>query len=472
MKVTEGHLLEHLQSPSFHEPKSSLHFVGLQRWNSLTPAQGRSVGGGYLIYHTNENGAIELGIAIDPGYDYVRNLFKMGFSLKDIDIILISHAHPDHLWDFESMVHLVHELHVKTKVTHCFNVILTLASYHRLKHIINNPELRKYINPILIDIDKEIEDDFLKMATYEFCFDKREAHNSSDPRWRCKIPTAKNQLANETSIEINCTRAYHDDNSDISDSFGFRIKFNGAYNPIEISKELWFGYTGDTKWVSDDLYNKGCPIHEELRSYCSKAPWKSVAPQYKDCDVLLIHLGSLIDHKNEEKNQFAYYETANKCESLIREKNHLYLMGIIRFLKLLHKVSNKSGQKRKLILMGEFGEELRGGIRKDLVRRLEGIVNNKWRIVPVDVGLDVLISDKGKESKKTDKNDCNFKFLCALCDNYCSMDYIQYFTFGQDEAIFHICRTCLKAFPEDVRKNKLKRLYEVGRELKQYPSCE
>jgi hypothetical protein len=182
-----------------------------------------------------------------------------------------------------------------------------------------------------------------------------------------------------------------------------------------------------------------------------------------------MHLGSLIDHKNEEKNQFSYYLTPNKCESLIREKNHPYLMGIIRFLKSLHKLSGKLSKKRKLILMGEFGEELRGGIRKDLVRRLEGIVNN-WRIVPVDVGLDVLISDNSQESKSANKKDGDFKFLCALCDNYCSTEYIDYFTFGQDEAIFHICRTCLKAFPEDVRKNKLKHLYEVGRELKRYPS--
>ena len=86
----------------------------------------------------------------------------MGFSLMDVDIVLISHAHPDHLWDFESMVQLLHELQVKTHKIHQLNVVLTLGSYHRLSHIINNPGLRRFINPLVIDIRKEIEPDFFK----------------------------------------------------------------------------------------------------------------------------------------------------------------------------------------------------------------------------------------------------------------------------------------------------------------------
>lgn len=443
MKQAEEHLFKHLSSRTIHKNNNGknnaeLHFLGLQRWNSLTPAQGYSVGGGYFIYRTDTDGRIDLGIAIDPGFDFVRNLFKMGFSLKDIDVILISHAHADHIWDFESLVQLANELSKKKekdkgKRDHRFNVILSLGSYRRVEHIINNPVLRRFVNPLIIDIRKEIDPDLLDVS-----FERR----SDGPGWRPILG------GNFGDIRIKCTTAYHDDYSDRSDSFGFILEFGNERSGII------FGYTGDTKWVSDDLY----------RPLIKGNILKAVSKQYVDCDVLLLHLGSLINHR---VNEFSTYNSV-ECIKMIRKENHLYLMGTIRFLKRL-KRDDVSYIGKRLILLGEFGEELRGGIRKDIVQRLQGILANKWKIIPVDVGLDVLMSTSNNDDNgafKYKRKIKGYQFFCTLCDRYHPIGDIDYLRYGEDEAIFHVCQTCAKALPDDVRQNKFRKIYEVGKEIR------
>lgn len=452
MEKAEEDFIKHLETPSQQKPhKEGLHFVGLQRWNSLTPAQGKSVGGGYLIYRTDSKGNVDLGIAIDPGFDFVRNLFRMGFSLRDIDIVIISHAHPDHLWDFETLVQLLGELERKKKITHRLNVIMTLGIYERLRHIIKNPKLRKFINPLVVDIRKEIDQDFFSNISesihcnFRFKTNIEEDNKISPIHWIPVLPLLGNQ--EEGEIKIRPTHAYHEDYTGISDSFGFVISI--PLDRQDPSKFLRFGYTGDTKWVDKDLYPK-----ENI----------DVASQYKNCNVLLFHIGSLIDHKKGKT--FKEYNEPDKCEGLIRRENHPYLMGTIRFLKKLGYPGNNFidgiERRNKLILIGEFGEELRGGIRTDIVKRLQGEGFSGWPIVPVDVGFDVLLYDYSKRGNESG----GIKFLCALCDEHRPITEIDYFRFGQDEAIFHICKTCKKATPDDVRQNKLRQLYEIGRELK------
>jgi ribonuclease BN (tRNA processing enzyme) len=463
MQKSEDLFIKHLHARTLHKPtQKALHFIGLQRWNSLTPAQGRSVGGGYLIYRTDEKGEVDLGIAIDPGFDFVRNLFLMGFSLRDIDIVVISHAHADHLWDFETMVQLLHELEGKEKITHQkithrLNVIMTLGIYKRLSHIIKNPKLRRFINPLVVDIRKEIDLDYFenvgKLDKNSFKFKKNET-NQLNTRWQPILPIPGN--ADKAEIVIKPTRAYHEDYTDISDSYGFIIDIKS--NSSDGKNDLSFGYTGDTKWVDEDLYFKE----------------SDVASQYKDCNVLLFHIGSLIDHKKGKKfinynNEKDRKNRADNCIKLIRKENHPYLMGTIRFLKKLGypEITSTCKGNHKLILLGEFGEELRGGIRTDLVKRFQGDAPSHWPIVPVDVGFDVLLYEYSTSTKKDSKG--GFKFLCALCDEHRPIEVIDYFRFGQDEAIFHICKTCKKATPDDVRQLKLRKLYEIGRDLRTLP---
>ena len=62
--------------------------------------------------------------------------------------------------------------------------------------------------------------------------------------------------------------------------------------PAPVEDKVSFGYTGDTKWVYPE-------IHDPLREKPEERVIKDITEQYDNCDVLLVHLGSLIDKNNK-----------------------------------------------------------------------------------------------------------------------------------------------------------------------------
>lgn len=85
---------------------NGLYFLG--RYSSWSPKLPRprvfSInGGGKLLIWKGK------GILIDPGFDLLNNLYAEGFSLEDVDAVIITHDHHDHTEDFEPMWRLIKE---------------------------------------------------------------------------------------------------------------------------------------------------------------------------------------------------------------------------------------------------------------------------------------------------------------------------------------------------------------------------
>jgi ribonuclease BN (tRNA processing enzyme) len=103
--------------------------IVLRRWSSYTPRMPNwntdagipipyhnvSRGGGYFLIWNN------VGIAIDPGYDFLKNLWTLEipnnnyFELDDINSSIITHAHDDHCHDIEPIISLLYK---KRKLSH------------------------------------------------------------------------------------------------------------------------------------------------------------------------------------------------------------------------------------------------------------------------------------------------------------------------------------------------------------------
>lgn len=82
--------------------------VVLRRWQSFNPKIPRPYGtevrgGGYFLLWNGR------GVVVDPGYDFIQNFYDEGFSLNDIDAVMVTHSHPDHDDDLSSLTTLVRE---------------------------------------------------------------------------------------------------------------------------------------------------------------------------------------------------------------------------------------------------------------------------------------------------------------------------------------------------------------------------
>jgi ribonuclease BN (tRNA processing enzyme) len=481
--------LKHLEIESAHLPRcNTLHLLGLQRWNSTSPAIGRSLGGGYLIYHTNEKGRVDLGVAVDPGFDFVRNLFHSGFSLSDIDVVLLSHAHLDHIRDFESLVTLCLELNKRhpDKVKRRLHTIMTLGVYRRLSHIFESPDLRECVEPYILDIKKEINPTFVKPYIHDlkyykhllkphgndpepkvdpdiqwFVFqedqDRKKDSNTDRGRFRFLAETVTNPKNNKgLRLSVTATRAYHNDFSEYSDSFGFKIKISADGREADACT---IGYTGDTSWSHD------------------------IIEQYKNCNALLVHLGSLINRRKDICFD-DYIEGGQKCWNLIKEKNHPYLFGLLQFLTEIADQKFTENGKVPLVLLSEFGEELRGRIRLDLYNRLSAQYNGKNALrkiplLPLDIGLDVIlaIDDAPKDESEKGERDCTrlrtllknndspFLVKCVVCEEFVVPKQVDFETYGHDEGLYCVCEACRISTPQNVLQDKLRDLYEVARPL-------
>lgn len=83
-------------------------FVVLRRWQSFNPKVPRPTGqnirgGGYFLFWEGK------GLVIDPGYNFTQNFYEQGFSIEDIDSILVTHTHPDHDDELNTILTLVEE---------------------------------------------------------------------------------------------------------------------------------------------------------------------------------------------------------------------------------------------------------------------------------------------------------------------------------------------------------------------------
>ena len=250
------------------------------------------------------------------------------------------------------------------------------------------------------------------------------------PRFR---PVLGENVDKRLSATVTPQKAYHNDYSGYSDSFGFVIKIEDPAARMEYA----LGYTGDTSWYGD------------------------IAGQYDECNAVLIHLGSLIDRK---KKFSAYTNGGEECLKLIEKKNHPYLMGL---LHLLTEMQKGTSDEERLIFVSEFGEELRGKIRLDLIERLGVAYGERLCFLPVDVGLDVLLckeiaKDDNNRNGKESKRDGSPRVKCVICERYVTTREADFEHYGHDEALFCVCKTCRKSTPLDVLQGRLRSLYEVG----------
>ncbi len=94
--------------PSAEDP--TLEFVCARRYSSFfpflpRPSAFRVPGGGYFLQIYEHGHAF--GIVIDPGSNFLHNLYSCGYSLDDINMVIVTHDHADHLAALDPLLALL-----------------------------------------------------------------------------------------------------------------------------------------------------------------------------------------------------------------------------------------------------------------------------------------------------------------------------------------------------------------------------
>ncbi len=391
----------------------------LRRWNSFTPSLASAIdpskGGGFFLYVKEKKSPPTqkgiTGIIIDPGYDYLDNFFSEGFSLADVNCVVVSHNHPDHTDSLPQLLSLFHEMNRRLgSWKPCYR---KTHKPHKVKFIISRGVFETYKKHF--DINKEAIEDIVVLDSNQ---------DSNKPI----------QLSN---VMVQPFKTSHKDLTK-SGSFGFVFEVS-----ISRGTSCRIGYTGDAQWTRD--------LGNRLGS----------------CKIICANLGSIIDifdnqrflsaYKGQENLLGGYGTTLESgIKKQLEDKNHLYLSGMAM---LLNQIGQDATSKLELCVMSEFGEELKSGIRLDLFHKFDDwfretdISRRKigFRCLPGDIGLriDALTGD----------------IYCHHCEQFTNMNEISPLAYGFQEALFFVCAECTSVFSRQQISTKLDNLYLRGRIL-------
>ncbi len=204
------------------------HLIVLRRWNSFSPLLAhrppkknsspeetvketeasvwrqlrREIrGGGYFFSWK------KFGIAVDPGHNYVENLYQNGYSVRDIDAVVITHDHLDHHADFEAIVDLLYQCNKRGEEKK-ISVFLNPTTYTKYYSLLKN--------------DRSIT----RVA-------------------KLKLDGGKYNIISQTpSIRLHSLLARHTELGGNKKAASLKFRLSGDGN----SRTLQLGFTADTGW--------------------------------------------------------------------------------------------------------------------------------------------------------------------------------------------------------------------------------
>lgn len=252
-------------------------FVVLRRWQSYNPkvphpSRAQVRGGGYLLFW-NENG-----IVIDPGFDFIQNLYDEGFSIDDIDAVIVTHAHPDHDGDLLNLLMLIkewNEFHEQIGQDHRLKKVdLFLSEGVYAKHAAWLQATPHGLGRVVV------------LPSLSWDKDSRSERpgtvRGTNPRLELRVPPGASHgeraRRRPYDIALEVVPAWHADVITRTSAIGLKIHLYADAKVVGV-----IGYTGDTKAYGLDITNPNDRGSAFLQ----------IDRQYEDCDILVAHLGDV-----------------------------------------------------------------------------------------------------------------------------------------------------------------------------------
>lgn len=408
----------------WHEP--SIEFVGLRRHSSFfpflpRPSAFRVLGGGYFTRIHGGRKKDPFGIAIDPGGDYIENLYRCGFSLADIDMIIVIHDHADHMASLDPL--------------------LSLLGY-RMK--LGDKRFRLDRRLVILGNRSVVE-------RYEFLIQRSPVVVEQIQQWRQL--RERNDLSLPVDLEIDVVQGMHKDTRG-GCSVGVRLSLSNGGPSV--------GITGDT----------GSFVGEQgaIRAEADCGSWTKHWASVLSADLVVAHVSSVprtqlrqiagipvkarwlkqvwddLPDEVRSQTQFAFWSQSHDQtarlwgeppKSFMPSSQHLYLAGIVAMAEEFKRLRL---DKERLFVVFELREELgtfRRKIAEGLTAHILGSEQPRRSALTADIGLNVLVDSHGA------KVQC---FTCAIDNDLTEAeryhdphDIREVCVKGKDEGMFYNC---------------------------------
>lgn len=486
----------------------TLDLVCLRRYSSFfpflpRPSAFRAPGGGYFVQVRKAGTKAEpFGVAVDPGPDYIENLYRCGYALSDIKMIVLTHDHADHIASLDALLALM--LYRKYLGDPTFG----RSKRRRLAIVGNESVCKRYaffgeLHPVL---RREVKDrqtgeqqsvpverkDAVEVMSFE---DIAEITALEDPAQRKRATEDAEILPLPDTLRIEPVRSWGHTDAHGHVSQAFLLGFGPAGDHCSVL------FTGDTGIPPAPESEEDDDPRMRLLAKGERSLWQAA----EEADVIVAHLSSVPlrelrrlaggseDDKTEET--VAQYreiwkqaaekarrddpdnddekEGIRKTEFLLNQiqfgfrsrppgrgkdldispftdvarigepsERHLYLTGLI---ELAEHIAYNS-KRTPLLLIGELREEL-GTFRTKIARRIADAffagVEPKPSALTTDIGLRVRLSQPAHGSTS------RTSVLCTTCDLdndlmpaerfHDPMDIQHLCVKGEDEGVFYHC---------------------------------
>lgn len=277
-------------------------FYVLKRWNSITPrypqeGSAESYGGGYFIIWNKK------GIVVDPGYDFLRFFYKEGFSVLNIDLIVVTHAHDDHCQDLEAIFSVLHKLNVSG---HSHNIDLVISEGVQIKYSRLLTIMRQYVHDVILQPSHQTDPSTISGKQYQ--------------------------------IDIRATPTYHHEEPWMKNNTGF-----GLLMSFKKENETIFriGLTGDTAF------------------------WNGIESEFNLTDLLVEHIGTF-GSSNNHLTDVGCIELLQRIQTaprlvVVSEFGEELKSNRVNVCTLIETVANRSSTQniRVPVFAGDVGLKIR-----------------------------------------------------------------------------------------------------------------
>ena len=464
-------------------------FVVLRRWQSFNPKIPRPgykqvLGGGYFLHWQGK------GIVIDPGYNFIQNFYNEGFSMDDIDAVLITHSHTDHDDELSTILTLMFECNEHRKKT----VQVEKYKDKKIDLFLNEGSYRKYSTWL------HATDSIIKKI---YMLQNNAWHmDTKKTKERPKSSNSVIDLINDYSMTLEVVPAWHNEIIGKHMAIGVKFYLYECEGERQKNKPFILGITGDTY---NYTFNDGTGIAEQysdcqmlvahlgdvkIREIISKTGIKIIADlflrnlhKFNNVNEFLDYMGLLdieFDDKEKEAISKRFKEGASNDEqidagNIISSKitslgktyeypNHLGLQGVLNLLNSMIGTNTRGENKqKKLLVIGEFPEEL-DSYKQMVARVLNNYIaekdkDNELRCVTGDIGLHVQVANDDKTP-----GDHKILIRCHKCNqnneliknekHYHAIDDIQETIIKRDNAgMVYLCHRLHALWPVNAPKS-------------------